>query len=78
MFSHLLTLLILGAIAAGPSFAAPSAQPLLAMPAALDPSQAFQPVSRGARQTREEHKYRLWAHGRPRDEVRGLGMGHRR
>ncbi len=77
----LLTVSALGTIAAGPSFASPSLRPALTAFAALDPGVPLpvaQRMSHGARQTREEHKENLWAHGRPRDEVRGLGMGHRR
>ncbi len=77
----LLILSALGCIAAGPSFASPSLRPLLPEPAAVDrsaPLPALQYISNGRRQTSEEHKANLWAHGRPRDEVRGLGMSQRR
>jgi len=71
----------LGIIAANPAFASPTLQHALIAFAALSPSaplQAVQHISHGTRQTREQHKYNLWAHGRPRDEVRGLGMTHHR
>ncbi len=77
----LLILSALSPIAAGPSFASPRLRLALPASAAVDqsaPLPAFQYISHGTRQTREEHKANLWAHGRPRDEARGLGMGHRR
>ena len=77
----LLTMPALGTIAAGPSFASRSLRPALTAFAALDPGiplQVSQRMSHGSRQTREEHREKLWAHGRPRDEVRGLGLSHHR
>ncbi len=76
----LLILSAVGAIAADPSFAFPRLQPAPTASVTVDPSAplpALQYISHGTRQTREEHKYNLWAHGRPRDEVRGLGMSRR-
>ncbi len=77
----LLALSALGIIVAHPSFASPNLQHALTAFAVLSPSaslQAVQRISQSTRQTREQHKYNLWAHGRPRDEVRGLGMTHHR
>ena len=77
----LLILSAIGATAADPSFALPRVQPAPTASVAVEPSAllpTIQDISHGTRQSREEHKYNLWAHGRLRDEVRGLGMSHRR
>jgi len=81
MHRLLLALSALGIVAAGPSFASPSLQHALTASAALNSLaslQAVQRISRSTSQTREQRKYNLWAHGRPRDEMRGLGMTHYR
>ncbi len=71
----LLILIALGA-AAAPAFAVPGGGS--ALPAIAAPTQGLlQPVRGYGREARERREYRRWAHGRPRDEVRGLGMSHR-
>lgn len=74
-----LTLAMLGGLYAGPSLALPVPQhagyPVLVGGTLSQDVRGGHRTYRGARERREA---RRWAYGRPRDEVRGLGMRHSR